>query len=377
MKIIKYKLIILAMLLSGVPFLIAETSNYFKQDNYKLEFLKEEEAKTKDRLYGLKTNIRSEKLSQEEQLDLLLKKMELDEELELLASKTKLELTSRRYKKGLEIIRLLYEKIMGMDHHFSSMKSFQDIAMLSNPNSYAGIQDLQDKLNKKASKKSRLPLPEILQSNPIISATHSLLGIMNTEGDPSTKKQELEDVSCILDFTVRMNNDLKVVSFEKEFLRKGNNDLLEECIQLFEEYTRAIGYKVPIDKCRQHDDWETINRMIDQKIHFLEGELQSDDPRIKERVFREQINMEFSVKRLMGFINSYSAFIQQGERYYKKFQLILASYENEDVCVKEIPRQFLDLRKDIDNTVDKFHEAYNVAEIKGSKLKDMLYGFSD
>ena len=43
----------------------------------------------------------------------------------------------------------------------------------------------------------------------------------------------------------------------------------------------------------------------------------------------------------------------------------------------QLPRQFSTLKQDIKYSIQKFNEAYNIAELNGSKLKDLLYGIED
>jgi hypothetical protein len=87
-----------------------------------------------------------------------------------------------------------------------------------------------------------------------------------------------------------------------------------------------------------------------------------------------ETNLQFAVDRVLLFINRYSDFVNQGNEYYKKFAKITSSYENEKVCSSVMPEQFTNLKKDIEQTIDKFNSAYKMPEVQGSKLKDMMYG---
>jgi len=91
-------------------------------------------------------------------------------------------------------------------------------------------------------------------------------------------------------------------------------------------------------------------------------------------VYKKQVNLEFAVDRLLDYINKYSTFVAQGEKYYQKFKSIIDNYENKVSCADKLPRQFEDLKKDIDISIEKFNNSYNLTELKGSKLKDLLYG---
>ena len=75
--------------------------------------------------------------------------------------------------------------------------------------------------------------------------------------------------------------------------------------------------------------------LISQKA-FLEGD-QGLDP---QAVYKSQVDLEFSVDRLLDFLNKYTAFISQGQKYYQKFHIIVTNYDNEVHCSAQLPRQF-------------------------------------
>ena len=89
------------------------------------------------------------------------------------------------------------------------------------------------------------------------------------------------------------------------------------------------------------------------------------------------MNLEFSIDRLLQFITQYNSFIDQGAKFYKKFAIMLSSYENEAFCRGQIPGEFAVLKEKINNSIDKFNNAYKPAEINGSKLKEVLYGLNE
>ena len=80
---------------------------------------------------------------------------------------------------------------------------------------------------------------------------------------------------------------------------------------------------------------------------------------------------------LLDFLEKYNNFIGQGEKYYQKFEVIVSNYQNETACAGQLPQQYATLKQDIKFSIEKFREAYNIAELTGSKLKDLLYGTSD
>ena len=308
---------------------------------------------------------------------LLSKKMQLQKRMKVLEGLYELDLTKKRYKKGIDLIKMIYEKILGLDHHFSSIQTFQNITALSNPNSYPEFQKSRELLEKNLKKENSLKLPILLQSNPYLSTTFSVVASLIGGGPTKERKQELDDISCILDFTARMNSELSTIYYETEYLKEGNISLKAECLKLFLEYVEVVEYHTALDKCRKEDDWEQLYEKLDGFIIKLEAEIQKGGVSPGNFAYKEQINLEFSVDRLVKFISKYNDFISQGEKYYQKFKVIVSNYPNEELCKSKLPPRFSQLQRDIDYSIMKFNEAYNISELTGSKLKDLLYGFSD
>ena len=67
-------------------------------------------------------------------------KIRLQEELRQTEADIYVDLLRVRYLKGLDLIKLLYEKVLSLDHHFATMQTFQHVSALSNPNSYPAFQ---------------------------------------------------------------------------------------------------------------------------------------------------------------------------------------------------------------------------------------------
>lgn len=324
-----------------------------------------------------KLSLSNTALSTEMRLNFLLQKMNLEEEIEVLTTLYDLNLERVRYDKGIELIKMMYEKILGLDHHFTSLETYQSIMQMSNPNAYPEYQKSQEILQQKLKKDFAVRLPNLLVSNPYVSATYSLVAALVGDDEPRRKEEDLEKVACILDFTVRMNADLSIIYYETEYLKESNRTLKEECILLFDQYTRVVGYNVPLDKCRKTDDWETLEDKLEIYIKDLEAAAATKDEALFEKVHKGVVNIEFSIDRMLDFLNKYSAFIGQGEKYYQKFQVIVSNYQNETACAGKLPHQFSKLKQDINFSIEKFNEAYNIAELKGSRLKDLLYGLDD
>lgn len=304
----------------------------------------------------------------------MVRKVRLLDERQLLNESYQLSLTETRYRKGLELIKLLYEKILGLDHHFTSMQTYQHVMMLSNPNTFPEFQQTKRLLEERLKKKTALKLPSLLEANPFLSAAFSLVASVVGDAAPAQKEKDLEQIACILDFTVRMGNDLNIIYYETEFLKENNQSLKEDCMALFSDYVKPIGYMVPLDICRKKDDWEAVSDAMEAYSIRLSAAMIQTSESARRDVYKYQTDLEFSVDRLLDFINKYAAFIGQGVKYYQKFQVIVGNYANEKTCASNLPRQFSELKSDIGVSIGKFNESYNIAELKGSKLKDLLYG---
>lgn len=285
------------------------------------------------------------------------------------------ELLRVRYLKGLDLIKLLYEKILSLDHHFATMQTFQHVSALSNPNSYPAFQQNHAQLQERLKKKSGVKMPALLQNNIFASTTFSLVAAFFGEGEPSQKEKDLEEISCILDFTLRMNSDLNTIYYETEYLKRGNESLMEDIMTLFADFTKPVSYYVALDKCRKNDDWESLTEALEKVLKEVEEG--NKNPELAKMAMKHRNNLEFSIDRLLHFMDKYTVFVDQGEKYYQKFLIIVGNYANTEACASKMPAQFNDLKKDIRISIEKFGTSYKLSELKGSKLKDLLYGLPD
>lgn len=251
-----------------------------------------------------------------------------------------LSLSHLRYKKGLELIRILYEKILSLDHHFSGIRIEQYLRETGSPLSFAAFREYTGELKGK-------------------------------------KTAGADKLACLLMFTMEVQADLRLIAYETGYLTGANSQLLDECRELFAEYTRVIGYDLPLDKCRQADDWERVNLELDRHIGHIRERQERGLPGEAEQLLRDHINLEFSVDRLLNFLRNYQFHIQQGVLYYGKFKMILDSHLPAPPCSGEFPDHWVQFRMGVDRALEAFHKAYQVPELKGSRLKDLLYGFSD
>lgn len=247
-----------------------------------------------------------------------------------------------------------------------------------------------------------------------------------------------------------MNFDLSIIQHETEFLRTANKVLREECEQLFADYTKVVGYFVPLPQCRQNDDWETLYIQLDKFARRLNetgtggngyrsqgpgnpsggygsstngygnatinndyrnynsgsmgnpgngstgtnfgtpnggfngngfqpnsgngNSYGNSNASMSQNAERRRVDLEFATQRVAEFITRYNNFITQGTQYYRKFDNIITSYAHEEQCSTQLPRQFSELKYDIKSTIEKFTNTYDLPEIQGSRLKNLLYG---
>jgi len=305
---------------------------------------------------------------------LLLEKIRLEAQLQALREESDLKLLRLRYRKSIEMLKLLYEKILSMDHHFTSLRTNQQVLRISNPHEYPEFKELKTVLDERIKRKSGFTLPAVMETNPFLSAAFSIVGLALSSKQDKPDRNQLDKIACILDFTVRMHQDLHVVYYETEYLRDANLTLKKECETLFAECTRQIGYTIPLAICRDNDDWERLYLQLDHYIDNTAGLAAGADALAPKKA---RANLQFAIDRVVHYIEKYCAFVAQGNEYYKKFAKIVGNYSNETACSATLPETFGQLKNDIDTTLDKFNSAYNLPEIQGSRLKDLLYGFGD
>ncbi len=189
-------------------------------------------------------------------------------------------------------------------------------------------------------------------------------------GGKDEKEKELTNVECILDFTLRMQNDLNTIYFETSFLQASNAKIKEDIETLFKDYTKPIGYTETLEKCRSNDDWEAVM----QKMDIYITKMKSADATNQNKM---QVNLDFPIDRLLQFIGQYNNFIDQGGKFYEKFKIILNSYENEKQCESKLPLEYKKLKDDVDVAINKFNIAYKPVEVNGTKMKEILYGINE
>jgi hypothetical protein len=303
-------------------------------------------------------------------VDLLIQKDQIRDQIQLLQKSNANDVSKIRYLKGLQIIKILYEKVLSLDHHFASVRTFNEISKIANPNQYAEYSKLKELVAVKKDKKSGFELTTLLGANPITSVVQTFTGMLTSSLSKEEKEKELAKVECVLDFTLRMQNDLNTIYFETAFLQNNNEKIKQDIEVLFKEYTKPIGYSASLENCRINDDWENLTQKMEDyltKMKETSGSAQ----------YKMQVNMDFPIDRLLQFISQYNNFIDQGGKFYEKFSIILNSYENEKQCESKLPLEYKKLKADINVAIEKFNVAYKPVEINGSKMKEILYGLNE
>lgn len=306
----------------------------------------------------------------EQKVELLIQKDILKTRLQSLKQSNAKDITKIRYLKGLEIIRLLYEKVLSLDHHFASVATFSEINKIANPNQYPEYDRLKNLVKSKRHKKEGFDLTNVLGTNTLVSVINTFSNMMVSDLSKEEKEEELQNIDCILDFTLRMQNDLNTIYFETAFLQKSNATIKADIEKLFLNFTKPIGYAAQLEDCRNNDDWASVRQKLNKFVEQMNKANDSDGLRMR-------IDLEFPIDRLIQFITQYNNFINDGEDFYQKFKIMLNSYENEDQCQSKLPIEYKKIKSDIDIAVQKFNVAYKPIQVNGSKMKQLLYGLNE
>lgn len=305
-----------------------------------------------------------------QKVNLLIQKDVLNDNLKKLELENSSDISKIRYIKGLQIIKILYEKVLSLDHHFASVRTFSEISKMANPNQYPEFEKIKELVKTKREKKQGLDLTSILGTNTLISVINTFSNMMVSGLTKEEKETELAKIECILDFTLRMQTDLNTIYFETAYLQASNNAIKNDIEALFKDYTKSINYLVTLSECRNNDDWDKVSSQLNTYLIAMDK---------AEGVQKNKmlINLEFPIDRLIQFITQYNNFINEGEKFYQKFSIILNSYENEKQCESKLPMEYKKLKSDINIAIEKFNVAYRPVEVNGTKMKEILYGINE
>jgi hypothetical protein len=379
MKNFKYAIILYAMLLSQLSFSnsVLKTKNdpnrmieemYLEIKTIQIKYNKKQ-VFLNNRLFIINKNLISE-TSIEDKVNLLVEKDFIKTEIEQLKIEVTTDISKIRYLKGLQIIKILYEKVLSLDHHFSSVRTFSEINKISNPNQYPEFEKVRELVKNKKDKKAGLDLSTILGANPYISIINTFSNLLVSNLSKEEKETELQKIDCILDFTIRMQNDLNTIYFETAYLQASNQSIKTDLETLFKDFTKPINYTVALKDCRNQDDWDTVNTKLNSYVEQIKKAP-------VQKQLKMQIDLEFPIDRLIQFVTQYNNFISEAEKFYQKFGIILNSYENEKQCESKLTIEYKKLKEDINIAIEKFNVAYKPVEINGTKMKEILYGINE
>jgi hypothetical protein len=277
-----------------------------------------------------------------------------------------------RFVASMMMLKDLNEKILALDHHFTSLRAQHEVTNLSNPLEYPEFSLMQEYVAEDLKEKQVIKVPDFLQQNAIFSSTWTLVSLIISDKSSTEKSTALESISCLMNFTMRLQNDLNLIYYEMDFLREANGQLGDKCSQLFKEHGDLIGYSIPLQECRDNDDWENVFVNISATFEGLEA--QEGYEALVDKLSRERNNLRFSIDQTIQFVQEYASVIAQGVNHYGKFEKILSRYETEELCSGILPPEFNQLREEIHLTLAKFENAYRMPELFGSRMKTLMYG---
>jgi len=324
----------------------------------------------KTKIKQIDWNLSNKKMRTKEKVNQLVLKDQYQAKINELQMQGYFEISKIRYIKGLQIIRLLYEKVLSLDHHFTAVTTFSEISNIANPHSYPEFEEVNRMLQTKTDKKNAFDLTKILGTNTIVSVVNVVSNLFVSSLSKPEKETELKKIECIMDFTVRMQNDLNTIYFETAYLTSANEIVKKDIETLFKDYTKPMGYEKSLMDFRNNDDGDKMKNLLDK---YLETMVSADEGTVNKM----RIDLEFPIDRLIQFIGQYNSFINDGEKFYRKFGIILSSYENEKQCTTTMPPAYNKLKDDVNIAIEKFNIAYKPIEVNGSKLKEILYGINE
>jgi hypothetical protein len=277
-----------------------------------------------------------------------------------------------RFLYSITILKDLNEKILALDHHLTSLQAHKEVFDLANPLNYPEFTLLQDYVKSDLKVKHSLDIPDFLGQNAVFTSAWTLVSLVLSDKSANEKSEALANISCLLDFTMRMQQDLNIIYYETDFLGETNDELSRKCSVLFTEHCKLIGYDTPLQKCRERDEWENVSALVSTTFHGMH--LQSNDETLMSKINKEKNDLCFRIDLTVQFVQEYTSMIAHGVRHYQKFQKILTRYESEESCVGVLPPAFAKLKEDVRLTLEKFETAYRMPELFGSRLKMLMYG---
>jgi len=363
-------------------FSIATVHSQFDQDQL-LEFSKEIqgiEAKFDERERGLKEDVQqlNEQLQdlkkQKASVENIVKRIEVlegkQDKLEQISSEEKrkeIELVKVRYEAGLLVIKDMIEFLKTIKSQFSGLDFQQSYQSIANPNTYPSYKTNVEYLKERLLKKG-MTLPDVELGNTLINTVYALTRAIVSDQD--NKEAKTRELVCILDFTSEVAADLRIVTYDLEFLTSELDKMIGSFEELFENYTKIVGYNRTFADYIMDENDRLDSRMIpkyfDELNHRKNGEQERD---LKD--------LKFSLKKIIDAYQEYEIFIRQGLAYYDKFENIISRLQPkcaETEVINEMKMQYELMQTKLAKAKSDFENAYK-GKIKQTYIKRLIEGW--
>jgi len=218
-------------------------------------------------------------------------------------------------------------------------------------------------------------IPPVLLENGESGVFYVMNLAMNAKGTPEARQEILDSVACLLNYIMGMQTDLNALYYDNKLLYLRTTDLRQRCEKLFADYAAAVDYTKPLADCRATDDWDVLDTYIERRAKEIREGQDASDPAVKEVAYRQHVNLAFSVNRLVDYLDFYDEVLTNGRHMYRECELILQHLTKVKSCSSSVPEELRRLQYEITQAIDRFDRAYETVELKGSRLKDLLYGF--
>lgn len=353
----------------------------FDQDQL-LEFSKEIqgiEAKFDERERGLKEDVQQlneqllELKKQKASVENIVKRIEVlegkQDKLEQISSEEKrkeIELVKVRYEAGLLVIKDMIEFLKTIKSQFSGLDFQQSYASIANPNTYPSYKTNVEYLKERLLKKG-MTLPDVELGNTLINTVYSLTrAIVSDQDNKETKTRELV---CILDFTSEVAADLRIVNYDLEFLTSELDKMISNFEELFENYTKIVGYDRTFTDYITDENDRLDSRTIPKYFAALETRKNGEQE-------RDLKDLKFSLKKIIDAYQEYEIFIRQGLAYYDKFENIISRLKPncaETEVINEMKMQYDLMETKLAKAKSDFENAYK-GKIKQTYIKRLIEG---
>ena len=121
-------------------------------------------------------------------------------------------------------------------------------------------------------------------------------------------------------------NDLNTIYFKTAFLQKEMKPKNRFRTTVYRIY-KILKYNASLRTCKNNDDWDTIKESLNLYSSTLNAVIK--DPSQTAKVQKMQANLKFPIDRLLQFITQSNSFLDQGTKFYQKFDPMLNRYKNQ------------------------------------------------